>query len=773
MSKVKRAAELAGKFVSTTRRDGLAAAMSKALSFVQTRIPVDASRIKNDAPNFSPGSKLDASVVLIIGDETRRGRVDALAEGMLELGYSVRVVAEREWRLLKNSGTPAAMVLFDVTGGAASPFVGLTTELGAKGTRIVYDFDRPYFVTVPLDAVSKSETASVQERHNLRARMRFNREMLLRADAVTVSNAPLAAEAKKITPAVHVIPSRPGLNLLGLGEKLAAARPDSRDTAGETFEICCVCGDVDPSGDFSVCVMAVERFMTERPHSLLHVIGGGDVSAALAAFGDRAIFHANLSPEQRLGKIAGADVLLAPMADSPYGRMFGGSEICEAFAVKTPVIASAGHRDADLIEHGRNGLLAAADEWHEYLADMADEPARRMDMAEAARAAFNAGASYLDTAARLAYCCGVAKQESSRPKRYVPSFLEGPDRDKLRIGWIFSDYMTGSGGHRNVFRTAYELAKRGHEIDFYVLDTDLDDARLLRSIQKYFYPIKGRAFRYRGHIEKCDCLFATHWKTVDIALAHRHATRKVMYFVQDFEPYFHPMGSDYIQAENTYRRNLYAITAGPWCAHFIKNSYGGEADHLQFPIDRGVYFPRKRKKRRENVIFFAKPEMPRRCYGIGVAALEKFHRLRPDTEIVFFGSNHVDTTKLAFPVTVQGKVYSLIELAELYSNADLGIAFSPTNPSFVPYEMMACGCPVIDLDRGDNDYNYDHRRDIAFLANSLPEVMAEQMNSLLADGNELERRRRSGFDFVQTFPTLDEMGERVGALIRARLQKPS
>ena len=38
-----------------------------------------------------------------------------------------------------------------------------------------------------------------------------------------------------------------------------------------------------------------------------------------------------------------------------------------------------------------------------------------------------------------------------------------------------------------------------------------------------------------------------------------------VYFVQDFEPLFYPMGSDYLLAENTYRKGLYHITTGAWC----------------------------------------------------------------------------------------------------------------------------------------------------------------------------------------------------------------
>jgi len=67
------------------------------------------------------------------------------------------------------------------------------------------------------------------------------------------------------------------------------------------------------------------------------------------------------------------------------------------------------------------------------------------------------------------------------------------------------------------------------------------------------------------------------------------------------------------------------------------------------------------------------------------------------------------------------------DLAQAYADADLGIAFSTTNPSLVPYEIMACGTPVVDLDRAANEVNYGGKRDIAFLADPEPKIMAKQV----------------------------------------------
>jgi glycosyltransferase involved in cell wall biosynthesis len=95
--------------------------------------------------------------------------------------------------------------------------------------------------------------------------------------------------------------------------------------------------------------------------------------------------------------------------------------------------------------------------------------------------------------------------------------------------------------------------------------------------------------------------------------------------------------------------------------------------------------------------------------------------------------------------------------------------FSTTNPSLVPYEMMACGLPVVDLNRPGNEVNYDGRYDIALLADPDPATMARQMAELLDNPSELELRRRNGLEYAASFPTEEEMGARVEQLILARL----
>ena len=116
------------------------------------------------------------------------------------------------------------------------------------------------------------------------------------------------------------------------------------------------------------------------------------------------------------------------------------------------------------------------------------------------------------------------------------------------------------------------------------------------------------------------------------------------------------------------------------------------------------------------------------------------HGLRPKIQIIMFGSPNVSQASLPFPAACKGLLPTVADLAQMYSDADLGIVFSTTNPSLVPFEMLACGLPVADLDLPGAELNYGGRRDIALLGSPLPAEMAQQVIALLDNPEERQAR---------------------------------
>lgn len=353
----------------------------------------------------------------------------------------------------------------------------------------------------------------------------------------------------------------------------------------------------------------------------------------------------------------------------------------------------------------------------------------------------------------------------------IPNFgekqLPRPEKHSLVISWIVGGYMPKGGGHRNIFRMAYHLERFGHVVNLYIADTPIDSLTLKKMVREQMYPIQGKIVRYEGEIAKSDVIVATHWETVKHVQKHEAEAQTVCYFVQDYEPLFYPMGSEHLLAAETYTRGYFHVCSGEWAAKTIAKRHGAKAGHFQFPIDKSIYQFTDKKRQPGQIVFFAKPEMPRRCFELGVAALEELYKINKNISVIMYGSPDARKFTYSFPVTVKAFVATLGELAEIYNTSEVGLAFSTTNPSLVPYEMMACGLPIVDLMTEDSEANYNNRFDIALLSAPSPRSIAQSINKLLQERQEWTSRSDCGIDFTSTFPSELEAARTVERLIAA------
>lgn len=342
----------------------------------------------------------------------------------------------------------------------------------------------------------------------------------------------------------------------------------------------------------------------------------------------------------------------------------------------------------------------------------------------------------------------------------------------IDIAFIVPDPIKGGGGHRNIFRAVRFLKSSGHNLTVYYTDTNEDAKIMKNNVEEWFYNMSNVKFiNYKGKLGYHDVAICTYWTTAYAIKENINKIKIPFYMTQDFEPMFYQMGSSYIMAENTYKFGFNHICSGPWCKDFLVQKYHADAEYFQFPVDKKIYNTNKpRTKKNKNIIFFAKPEMPRRCCDLGLKALEYFHTLRPDVEIITFGSNNLSANQLPFKATCVGLLPTIDGLADLYRNADFGLVFSTTNPSLVPYEMMSCGCPVGDLDLDLALSKYGNSKDNVFLLDSIPEKMGQQLADIFDNPKEMERKAKSSKNFVEKeFPTEEEMGQIFENIIKQKI----
>ncbi|HUB08018.1 MAG TPA: HAD family hydrolase [Myxococcales bacterium] len=329
------------------------------------------------------------------------------------------------------------------------------------------------------------------------------------------------------------------------------------------------------------------------------------------------------------------------------------------------------------------------------------------------------------------------------------------DRPRLKIDWLVPFPIKGSGGHRTIFTHVRDLVARGHECVMHVQPRDPHDPRskarsaaeLERMVADWFFPTGARIAAGWTKLEPCDLLVATLWESA-YAVQRAEGARRKAYFVQDFEAWFHPMGDGYLSAENTYRLGLEHLTIGRYLTHLITEDYGGSAGYFDFTADESLYQPDPSAKTTEpSVAFLYQPEKPRRCPWLGREALALVKRHVPEVRIFLYGTDAV--CDLDFEHEWLGLV-TPGQCAALYQKAQVGLCLSSSNPSRIPFEMMAAGCAVVDVDRPNN--HFDYAAGAIGLAAPSPEAIAGRVIELLRDPAKREAQIRAGLDMMKERP---------------------
>jgi glycosyltransferase involved in cell wall biosynthesis len=237
------------------------------------------------------------------------------------------------------------------------------------------------------------------------------------------------------------------------------------------------------------------------------------------------------------------------------------------------------------------------------------------------------------------------------------------------------------------------LEQAGHRCVLFVYDRYGNDLAAHEAVVRSWWPhIRAEMRDIRDGVGGVDACFATSWPTAhQLARRGRDVGRR-FYLVQDYEPYFYPHGAEHALAEDTYRFGFRCITIGHALARRLRERHGATCEVAEFGCDHGIYRLTNQSARR-GVVFYAKPDTPRRGYPLAVMALDRLHQLRPDVPIYSFGMR---PTKLPFPVEASRHLPPS-QLAEIYNDCVAGLVLSFTNMSLVPQELLACGAiPVVN-----------------------------------------------------------------------------
>lgn len=315
-----------------------------------------------------------------------------------------------------------------------------------------------------------------------------------------------------------------------------------------------------------------------------------------------------------------------------------------------------------------------------------------------------------------------------------------------KVAWLLPVFLEGSGGHRTMFQNIQVLADNGYQCDVYVEDHGQvrNSRELKKLVEKYFGEYECNLYLGFQHISTdYDAIFATAWFTAKIVRDMPTAAKKI-YFIQDFEALFNPMGDGYLMALSSYCYGLHPITIGHWLSYKMESEYESPSQCFKFCADKSIYKPLKKVNKESAICFVYQPDKPRRCSTIGIEALGIVKYLRPDVKIYLYGSK--EKGNVWFEHKNMG-ILPLDKCNELYNRCSVGLCISSSNPSRIPFEMMAAGLPVVDLYMENN--LYDMPEGGVLLAHYTPESIAEALLKVLDNPDQQEAMSKCGINYMK------------------------
>lgn len=479
--------------------------------------------------------------------------------------------------------------------------------------------------------------------------------------------------------------------------------------------------------DVRIAAPAVRRVLDDIPTAILRIVGDFDISEVpeWSGLGQRIELDVTVGRDYVRKKIPEFDVNIAPVEiDNPFTEAKSELKYFEAACLGVPTIASATAVFRDAIRHGETGFLAATEqEWFDALIALSHDAALRRDIGAAARDSVIScyGLDTLGATARRVYADIITRHREG---------IGRTDR-ALSVTMMMVEPFRGSGGHAKAISLMRGLAGNGHDVALHFGDSlgELGTPEAVR--REYDLPDSVVISSGQEALRPCDVAIATFWKTAYTLAEMPNFARIKAYFMQDYEPLFYPMGDEYILAQQSYKLGLHNISYGPWVKDRIMRDLDIAADAIPFFIDKSTFYPDPEVARsKDRLVVFGRPEMPRRLWQITLTAIEGFvARTGFSGSIEFFGSH--TKVEAAFPCVQYGMITPK-EMAGLFRAGTLGIAISSTNPSMVPFEMMACGLPVVDIDLNNKEVSYGGRHN-AFLAEPTSEHLAETIARAMAD----------------------------------------
>lgn len=298
--------------------------------------------------------------------------------------------------------------------------------------------------------------------------------------------------------------------------------------------------------------------------------------------------------------------------------------------------------------------------------------------------------------------------------------IAGPRTNNVQnLTWVLPEFHHAFyGGVHTILRFA-DYFRRSHQVRSEFVFTGRTPERLMRSrIAEAFpelaancYTTQLRSYADWNRVNESDATICTLWTTAYAAL-HFKNTRRKFYFIQDYESLFYPAGSIYALVEASYRFGYIGI-CNTQPLQKMYEEFGGIAEFFDPCIDSTQFFVSNRAGKEHPFLIFcyARPGHPRNCFELLSAALSKLkQRMGDQVRVVSAGAEWNPSAYGLDGVIENLGLLSYSSTGALYRSCDAGVVMMMTrHPSYLPFELMACGALVITNDNRYTSWFLKHQ----------------------------------------------------------------
>lgn len=370
--------------------------------------------------------------------------------------------------------------------------------------------------------------------------------------------------------------------------------------------------------------------------------------------------------------------------------------------------------------------------------------------------------SYQRDAAILADTFDISMEELEANRRITSGLARLTD--VRSVAWFLPSFDAIYAGLANIFSFAdYLLREKGLATTFYILKQEADASDQKKMVLSLFPGLKSATFKgitpvNRDRIQGHDIGIATQWATA-YPLAKAPNIKRKCYFIQDKEVNFYPQGTISALVDVTYRQfGFMAIANTDGLLEWYQKQYGGSGVVLKSRVDLHTYYPRKDlhyvPRKPYKVFFYARPNMPRNAFELGIAGLKKLKgELGQDVEVITAGAVW-DPVQYGVDglFTNLGKI-AYTAVPKLYRSVDAGLMFMFSgHPGVTASELMASGCPVVVNEYEDETWYslYQHERTCLVTLPTASEV-ARNLLRCLTETDLRKKLIKGGLDITSKF----------------------